>query len=200
MNPVIAYHLIMTAYGFWLPNDPRGSWSDFVRSWELALFGPATKTGVKRSVAGNQHDRERRLAAKSALIRDPVEFSGEQCRAIGTGFLRYVHRSGCILHACSILPTHVHPLVMRMDYSIERVANLLKGAATSELTARGLHPFANQPYQNGKLPSPWARHQWSCFLDCESDIRRSIDYAELNPVKERKPRQRWQCVTPYLSA
>lgn len=24
------YHLIMTAYGFWLPNDPRGSWSEFV--------------------------------------------------------------------------------------------------------------------------------------------------------------------------
>lgn len=29
------YHLIWGAYGFWLPNDPRGSWSDFVYSWEL---------------------------------------------------------------------------------------------------------------------------------------------------------------------
>ena len=40
-RPVLAYHLILTAYGFWLPNDPRGSWSDFVRAWELRRFGPA---------------------------------------------------------------------------------------------------------------------------------------------------------------
>src|SRR5438034_5148372 len=36
---VLASHGIFTAYGFWLPNDPRGSWSDFVRSWELFLAG-----------------------------------------------------------------------------------------------------------------------------------------------------------------
>lgn len=27
-HAVIAYHLILTTYGFWLPNDPRGSGSD----------------------------------------------------------------------------------------------------------------------------------------------------------------------------
>ena len=36
---VLAYHAIFTAYGFWLPNDPRGSWSSYVRSWELFLAG-----------------------------------------------------------------------------------------------------------------------------------------------------------------
>ena len=25
---VIAQHLVFTTYGFWLPNDPRGSWSE----------------------------------------------------------------------------------------------------------------------------------------------------------------------------
>ena len=43
-----AYHLILTCYGFWLPNDPRGSWSDFVRSIELhRVGGPATKINTK---------------------------------------------------------------------------------------------------------------------------------------------------------
>src|SRR3954451_13876362 len=51
------YHLIMTAYGFWLPNDPRGSWSHFVGAWEFYKFGPATKTTQKRSLA---HDPARR--------------------------------------------------------------------------------------------------------------------------------------------
>ena len=32
---IIAYHVIFGMYGFWLPNDPRGSWSDFVAAWEL---------------------------------------------------------------------------------------------------------------------------------------------------------------------
>src|SRR4051812_39201122 len=31
---IVGYHVIFSAYGFWLPNDPRGSWSDFVGSWE----------------------------------------------------------------------------------------------------------------------------------------------------------------------
>jgi hypothetical protein len=47
---VLAYHVIFTAYGFWLPNDPRGSWSEWVGSWELLKFGRATKTDTRRAV------------------------------------------------------------------------------------------------------------------------------------------------------
>ena len=38
---IVGYHVIFGVYGFWLPNDPRGSWSEFVASWELARFGKA---------------------------------------------------------------------------------------------------------------------------------------------------------------
>ena len=30
---ILGFHVVFGAYGFWLPNDPRGSWSDFVGSW-----------------------------------------------------------------------------------------------------------------------------------------------------------------------
>jgi hypothetical protein len=36
---LLAAHIIFTAYGFWLPNDPRGSWSEWVAAWELFRFG-----------------------------------------------------------------------------------------------------------------------------------------------------------------
>jgi hypothetical protein len=36
---VIAYHLIWTAYGFWLPNDPRGSTSHNIRDKKIAELG-----------------------------------------------------------------------------------------------------------------------------------------------------------------
>src|SRR5207247_3596694 len=91
---VIAYHLIITAYGFWLPNDPRGSWSDFVRSWELLRFGPASKVETTRSVAGVQHDAALRRAAKKALKYPEVHFSGVQARSVGHGFAEFAKKSG----------------------------------------------------------------------------------------------------------
>ena len=36
---VIAYHLIWTGYGWWLPNDPRGSGSHGVRAEVLKELG-----------------------------------------------------------------------------------------------------------------------------------------------------------------
>src|SRR5438552_2695444 len=124
LRPVLAYHLIFSAYGFWLPNDPRGSWSDFVRAWELRRFGPATKTNERRSLARDPHDWRKRLAAKEALARDPVEFSGVQARAIARGFADYSRRCGLIVWACSILPSHVHLVVARHTCKIEQVSNL----------------------------------------------------------------------------
>lgn len=53
---ILASHVIFGTYGFWLPNDPRGSWSDFVGSWELARFGRATKVTTRRSLAREPHD------------------------------------------------------------------------------------------------------------------------------------------------
>ena len=37
---VVAYHLIWTAYGWWLPNDPRGSASRTVDCPRIAELGP----------------------------------------------------------------------------------------------------------------------------------------------------------------
>ena len=40
----LAYHVIVSLCGFWLPNDPRGSWSDFVGAWELFRYGGRATT------------------------------------------------------------------------------------------------------------------------------------------------------------
>ena len=78
---VIGSHVIFSTYGFWLPNDPRGSWSEFVGAWELfRAGGPATKTTERRSLARDPHDRARRLATKQALQRPPVTFTGLSMR------------------------------------------------------------------------------------------------------------------------
>jgi REP element-mobilizing transposase RayT len=185
---VIAHHAIFTAYGFWLPNDLRGSWSDFVRSWELLRFGPATKTDTRRSVAAADHDHTMRHQAKEHLRYAPVVFTGLQARAIARGFAESIAKSGYVLHACSILPDHVHLVAARHAHHIETIVGQLKGAATKRLKTESLHPEA---------ASPWARRCWKVFLNTEDDIRRAIAYVERNPMKEKLPPQRWLFVTPF---
>lgn len=194
---VYGYHVILSAYGFWLPNDPRGSWSAFVRSWELTRFGEATKVDHGRSVARAPHDRNLRFAAKQALKYPAVRFTGEQAVAIAKGFARYVERSGVTIWACAILPEHVHLVLARHRYQAEEMMIQLKANATNQLRTDGLHPLAAYPRRNGSLPSPWGEHGWKVYLDCEEDIQRAIRYVENNPVREGKRRQTWSCVTAF---
>src|SRR5271168_2880452 len=132
-NMVFGYHVIVGAYGFWLPNDPRGSWSDFVGSWELFRYGPATKTETTHSIAYAPHDVQLRLAAKKALKYPPVKFSGVQARAVGRGFGKYVRASGVVVRACAILPDHVHLVIDRYRFKAEQIVIQLKGDATTQL-------------------------------------------------------------------
>ena len=194
---VLAYHLILSAYGFWLPNDQRGSWSEFVRAYELTAFGPATKTNTRQSVAGRRIDATRRAAMRTALVRQPVLFDGRQARAIAFGFADYVGRSMVPVHACAIMPDHVHLVIGRFRLSIERICEQLKGAATARLNREDRHPFVDQPYRNDRLPTPWARKGWWVYLDSAPDVRCSIRYVNENPVRAGLRPQRWSFVTAY---
>ncbi len=194
---VLGYHVVITAYGFWLPNDPRGSWSEFVRSWELLRFGKATKVDTHRSVASVPHDQNARRAAKRSLKYPPVHFSGVQARAIGSGFTKFVARSGINIWACVILPEHAHLVIARHDYPVERAVTLLKGQSTRQLIQEDVHPLAAHPTSTGRLPKTWGRGHWKVFLDSDSDIRRAIRYVRDNPAKEGKRAQRWSFVTPF---
>jgi REP element-mobilizing transposase RayT len=191
---VLAYHIIFTAYGFWLPNDPRGSWSEFVRAWELFWFGPATKTDDRHSLARRPHDRSLRLATKSALKYEPVKFTEQQILHISKGFANAVAESAYRLLACAILPSHVHLVLDRHERLAERVAGHLKARATQALVEADLHPFEKFRGEDGRFPSVWAHRSWKVFLNDAEAIDRAIRYVENNPVKERLPRQTWPFV------
>ncbi len=196
-NGVLAYHVIFGTYGFWLPNDPRGSWSDFVGAWELFLAGgKATTTNTRHSVAGKQHDSEARLRAKQALKYPPVIFDGHQALSVAHGFGRMIAKSKYVVHACAILPTHVHLVIARHSYKVEQIVRLLKGEASRELESAGRHPLAEFAADDGSLPSPWARKCWKVFLDSEDRVRVAVKYVEDNPLREGKRKQTWSFVTP----
>ncbi len=91
---VLAYRSIISAYGFWLPNDPCGSWSDSVHKFELQCFGPATKVQNADLVVRSPNSRRLREAAKEALDYSPVLFTDQQIEVIGHGIKRYVESPG----------------------------------------------------------------------------------------------------------
>jgi REP element-mobilizing transposase RayT len=194
---VLGYHVIITTYGFWLPNDPRGSWSDFVRSWELSRFGPATKVTTRRSVAAAPHDRSLRAAAKSALQYPEIQLTGIQAREVGCAIGDYANKTGLVVWACSVLPEHIHLVLRRYRFKIEQAVNLLKGAATARLDEQALHPLRRYRRSDGRLPPMWTRREWKVYLDDPADIRRAIRYVEENPAKEGKRQQFWSFVSPY---
>ncbi len=195
---VLAYHVIFGAsYGFWLPNDPRGAWTDMVWAWELRRFGPATKTTARRSIAAVPHDAELRMTAKEALKYPAVQLTGGQAASIGAGFREATAKSGYRIYACSILPEHVHMVIGRHRYSVEQVVRVLKQGATQSLVSARLHPLAEFARNSGGVPSPWQQKCWHVFLDDLAGVERAVKYVENNPVKERRERQRWSFVEPW---
>ena len=151
---VIGYHVVIGAYGFWLPNDPRGSWSDFVGSWELYRFGPATRTNTTRSQANAPHDQKLRQRSKEGLKRPPVSFSGVQALAIGRGFGRYVDQSVLPVWACAILPEHIHLVVGRSQLSIEQVVTTPLGESWAA-TLPDLLVLAERNVRHYIHPTAW---------------------------------------------
>jgi len=198
-RPVLAYHLILSAYGFWLPNDPRGSWSRLVHNPNLVEFGDATKVNTHESVAHVAHDRKKRFAAKKALTYPPVIFNGLQARAVARGFGKYVEKSGVTVWACAIMPDHAHLVIARHHYDIETIGNLLKGEATKQLREEKRHPFESHAKKDGTVPPCFARKWWSVFISTEEHIEVSIRYAEQNPTKAGLKSQvgMWPFVVPY---
>src|SRR5882672_7011926 len=185
---ILGFHSIFGAYGFWLPNDPRGSWSDFVASWELFRYGPATKTTTRRSVAGAPHDVAARQRTKEGLKYPPVVLTGTQALAVSHGFADAIRQSGNYLLACAILPEHVHLVIGWQLRSIRRIVGHFKGRATHHLIQESLWPNPDWPV--------WGEKGWNVYIDSLDHLQAAIAYVESNPIKEGKKRQRWSFITP----
>ncbi len=189
------YHVVFGTYGFWLPNDQRGSWSDFVAAWELRLLGPKTK-GIERPELTEEQEQWQRNA-KAKLSYPEVILDGQQAKEVGRGFAKAVQKSGFTIWACSILPQHIHLVIARHRFKVEYIAGLLKGEATKSLKTASLHPLAKFKTKDGSPPTPWNVKSYHGFLESEREIEDAIAYTIGNPEKEGKKVQQWSFVTPF---
>jgi len=194
---VIAYHVIWTTYGFWMPNEERGSWSTEVWAKHLRRFGPATKVDTHRSLARKPYNRDRRRAMRAALKYPAVRLTGRQAQAAASGIGSVARSLGLVVVACAVMPDHVHVVVLRHALTIEDIAQRMMSAATRCMTRRELHPLERFRDATGRAPSPWAEGAWTVYLMSPDEVLDRIGYVNTNPTKAGLRAQRWRFVRPY---
>jgi REP element-mobilizing transposase RayT len=184
---VVAHHLMWTCYGWWLPNDPRGSTSERVYTARLAQLAPL-RYG-RKAVQPAWRDIRAFYAQASKLLQYPLlEFRGCDFAPVAQALEESLraHRYTC--YACAIMPDHVHLILRKHRHSAEQMIENLQTESRSRLSCSGLRD-ANHP--------TWTKGGWKVFLDHPTDVRRTIKYIDNNPIKRRLPGQRWSFVTRY---
>jgi REP element-mobilizing transposase RayT len=184
---VIAYHLIWTAYGWWLPNDPRGSTSATIRNDVLADLG--TLHQGRKSVQPAAQDLRAFYAKAETKLKWPLlEFDAPVIEGVALAFAETIeiHRYTC--YACVIMPDHIHIVIRKHNHLAEQMIPNFQESSRLRLRASGLrdpfHPL-------------WGGPGWKVFLDHPNEIRRTIRYVEENPVKLRMPVRKYSFVKEY---
>ena len=181
---VVAYHLIWTAYGWWLPNDPRGSSSHTIRSDVIANLGELHH-GRKTIQPASADLREFYGIAAQMLRHELLTFTDEETHLIADSFEGVL---GSRRYTCAIMPDHVHLLIRKHRDKAETMIEGLQDASRRKLIDAGRrspeHPV-------------WGGPGWKVFLETRADIERTMRYIRENPLKARRPAQAWEFVQPY---
>jgi len=189
MHPiVIAHHLIWTAYGWWLPNDPRGSTARTIASDRIAALGEL-HYGRKTIQPASRDVRAFYRKAAEVLKHPLLEIRGNAVRLVATAFGDVIaqHRYTC--YACAIMPDHVHILIRKRRHRAEEMIEFLQNTSRWKLIEGCLWPSDHPVWTGGG--------GWSVFLDHPDEVERTIPYIVGNPAKIGLPAQRWPFVIAY---
>ncbi len=181
---VIAYHLVWTAYGWWLPNDPRGSTSHAIRSDVIADLGQL-HFGRKRVQPASHIIREFYERAAGKLKHALLTFDSDEREALAACFGQTIRSHAYTCYACAIMPDHVHILIRKHKHRAEDMIQNLQHESRECLRANG---------RREKDHPVWGGPGWKVFLDTPDDVERTIRYVEQNPINARLPAQSWQFV------
>lgn len=184
---VIAYHLIWTGYGWWLPNDLRGSTSRFLASDPLRDVGEI-HFGRKKVQPARRELMDFFERARERIDFPVLTLDDHAIEIIGTAFRSGVESQKYTCYACAVMRDHVHLVIRKHKHQAEEMINHLQRESHIALREAGWVDFEHPV---------WGGHGWKVFLDPPEDIRRTIKYVEDNPIPFRMPVQRWDFVTPY---
>ncbi len=184
---IIAHHLILSGYGHWLPNDPRGSGSEEIREEKLSDLGPIHH-GRKQIQPPRRELKQFYRDANPLLDFEPIWFDDAKRQAIAEAFAQVVGNRRYTVWACAVLSNHAHLWIRRHRDDAVTMWNEFAESSRAALgrfeDLAGDHPL-------------WSNRPYKVFLDSPEDVRRVIAYIQRNPAREKLPPQTWSFVQPY---
>lgn len=184
---VAGYHLIWTAYGWWLPNDPRGSGSHELRVDKIEGLGEI-HFGRKAIQPLRAELRKFYEQAQDLLKHPLLTFDDEDVALIGKTIGKVIAERKYTCYSFAAMPDHVHLLIRRhkdkAEETIEAFQTETRTALIESKKRTLTHPV-------------WGGPGWKVFLNSQRDFIRTIEYIRLNPVKIDKPEQKWDFVKLY---
>ncbi len=184
---VVGYHLIWTAYGWWLPNDPRGSSSHEIRVERTATLGELHH-GRKTIQPPSSEIRRFYTEAHDLLAHEPLTFTDAEIDMLGGWLEQVIQERGYTCYACAVMPEHVHLLIRRhrdwAETMIEAFQHISRQGLINSGRRSPTHPV-------------WGGPGWKVFLNTQDDMQRIAEYIRDNPAKAGRSRQFWPFVQTY---
>ena len=175
---ILAYHLVWTAYGWWFPNDPRGSWSHETWSPCLATL-PATGENRARGRRPVQPTpvqlRDWLATAQSRLKYRPVLLDSEAQNVARNAIVGLTSQHRYEILALAVKQEHVHIVLRRHEHRYQRMVRALKAVSSREL--RKYLGLVASPEKSKRAPV-WSRGYWVRYLDTEKAIAPAITYVD----------------------
>ena len=184
---VIAHHLIWTAYGWWLPNDPRGSMSHEIRVEKIANLGE-WHYGRKRVQPSRPELQMFFAQSRDLLSHEPKEFSPDEFPLVAQALGDVIRERGYTCYACAVMPDHVHMLIRRHRDKAESMLAALQEKSRTRIIEMNLR---------GPTHPVWGGPGWKVFLNSRERIEQVVRYVRNNPIKIGLPEQYWNFVTKY---
>lgn len=184
---IIATHIILTGYGHWLPNDPRGSSSQEAKIPKIAKLGEVHR-GRKEEQPPRQEVRAFYKKAKPVLSFSTRWFNDQERQIIAGAFGDAISREQLTCYACSIMRDHIHILIRRHGIKAAEITGLLTDSAKKALVQSGRfgqdHPVFNAGLSN-------------FFKSTPDQVWGNIGYINENFIKHGLPFERYPFVTDY---
>jgi len=169
---VVGYHLIWTACGWWLPNDPRGSSSHEIRCAEIVGLGELHH-GRKKVQPAAGEIRKFYDAARQILKHELLKFSDDEISLLGKEFAEVIRKRTYTCYACALMPDHVHLLAtVSGEMSIEKAVQFIKGGFSYRLKK-----------ELGYSGEVWQRGFSEVRVNDQESFAKYRGYIAENPVK-----------------
>jgi REP element-mobilizing transposase RayT len=184
---IAGYHLIWTAYGWWLPNDPRGSSSHEIRVERIAELGelhPGRKPVQPSSQEVRRFYQQARLVLKHPLLT----LDDSDWPLVVASFGEVIRAHGYTCYECAIMPDHIHLLIRKHRDWAETMTEHFQEASRQALLQAGRRPPGHPV---------WGGPGWKVFLNTRADMERIVTYIRQSPVKIGRPVQQWPFVRKY---